>query len=125
VPLGEAFQLRDDVLGVFGDPAVTGKDRDSDLREGKRTVLLAKALAGAAPEDRRFLQTRIGRPDLSPDELARARSVMESSGALDATLRLIADLVARSKEALPDGPLSGEAASLLARMADVVAVRRV
>jgi geranylgeranyl diphosphate synthase type I len=125
VPLGEAFQLRDDVLGVFGDPAVTGKDRDSDLREGKRTVLLAKALAQAAPEDRAFLEARIGRPDLNGDELARARSVIESSGALDATLALIADLVASSKQALRDGPLPGEAAPLLARMADVVAVRRV
>jgi geranylgeranyl diphosphate synthase, type I len=125
VPLGEAFQLRDDVLGVFGDPAVTGKDRHSDLREGKRTVLLAKALEGAAPEDRRFLDARIGRPDLTADELARARAVMESSGALDATLALIAELVARSKQALQDGDLPEEAASLLARMADVVAVRRV
>jgi geranylgeranyl diphosphate synthase type I len=125
VELGEAFQLRDDVLGVFGDPAMTGKDRDSDLREGKRTVLLAKTMAAAADDDRRFLASRVGRPDLTADELERARSLMESSGALDATLALIAELAGRAKGALQDGPIPAEAASLLARMADVVAVRRV
>ena len=48
-PLGEAFQLRDDVLGVFGDPATTGKPAGDDLREGKRTVLVALTLRAAAP----------------------------------------------------------------------------
>ncbi len=51
LPLGEAFQLRDDVLGVFGDPVTTGKPAGDDLREGKRTVLVAFALDQAAPEE--------------------------------------------------------------------------
>ncbi len=122
VALGEAFQLRDDVLGVFGDPDVTGKDRDSDLREGKRTVLLAKAAAAATGEDRTFLD-RIGRPDLSAQELERARSLIHSTGALAATLSLVEELVGTAKAALQEGSLPGEAASLLADMADVVAVR--
>ena len=49
LPLGEAFQLRDDVLGVFGDPAETGKPAGDDLREGKRTVLVATAVERATP----------------------------------------------------------------------------
>jgi geranylgeranyl diphosphate synthase, type I len=124
VALGEAFQLRDDVLGVFGDPAVTGKDRDSDLLEGKRTVLLAKATAAADGEDRRFLQERIGRPDLDPAEVERARSLLETTGALDATLALIDELVAAARRELEAGPVSAPAATLLADMAEVVAVRR-
>ena len=124
VALGEAFQLRDDVLGAFGDPAVTGKDRDSDLLEGKRTVLLARAMAAASGEDRRFLESRVGRPDLTPEELGRARSLLESTGALDATLDLVAELVGRSKRALGSGSLPDEAASLLAGMAEVVGVRK-
>jgi geranylgeranyl diphosphate synthase type I len=124
VALGEAFQLRDDVLGVFGDPAVTGKDRDSDLREGKRTVLLAKAIAAAGPEDRRFLGERVGRPDLAADELSRARDLLERTGALDATLALIEALVERARRALDGAPLPDRAAALLAEMAEVVAVRR-
>jgi geranylgeranyl diphosphate synthase type I len=124
VALGEAFQLRDDVLGVFGDPAVTGKDRDSDLREGKRTVLLAKAIAASAREDRRFLQDSVGRPDLTGEELERARALLESTGALDATLALIDQLVDRARGALRGAPLPGRAAALLGEMAEVVAVRR-
>jgi geranylgeranyl diphosphate synthase, type I len=124
VALGEAFQVRDDVLGAFGDPAVTGKDRDSDLLEGKRTVLLARAMAAASGQDRRFLASRVGRPDLTPEELPRARSLLESTGALDATLGLIEELVGRSKEALGSGTLPDEAASLLTGMADVVGIRK-
>jgi geranylgeranyl diphosphate synthase type I len=124
IALGEAFQLRDDVLGVFGDPEVTGKDRDSDVREGKRTVLLAKAIAGAAEEDRRFLEERIGRADLTAHEVERARKLMESTGALDATLTLIDELVSQATSALDGQTLSDRAADLLVEMAGIVAVRR-
>ena len=123
VALGEAFQLRDDVLGVFGDPEVTGKDRDSDLLEGKRTVLLSKALAAAGGEDRRLLEERVGRPDLAADELDRIRKVIEASGALDATLELIDELAGAAKAALLKPPVSDPARGLLTQMADVVAVR--
>jgi geranylgeranyl diphosphate synthase type I len=125
VPLGEAFQLRDDVLGVFGDPAVTGKDRDSDLREGKRTVLVARAVAAAAEADRRLLVDRLGRPDLTDDELERARAVIESTGALSATLDLIEERVSVAKAALAGGGIPSEPAGLLEEMADLVAVRLV
>ncbi len=124
VALGEAFQLRDDVLGVFGDPEVTGKDRDSDLLEGKRTVLLAKATAAASGRDRRFLEERIGQPDMGPEELERARGLLESTGALEATLSLIGDLVASARREIEAEPLPPAAAKLLAEMAEVVAVRR-
>ena len=124
VALGEAFQLRDDVLGVFGDPAVTGKDRESDLREGKRTVLLAKAVAAAAGQDRRLLEDRIGRPDVTSQELDRARDLLESTGALDATLALIDDLVARAGDALDPRVVPPDVGSVLSEMASVVAVRR-
>ncbi|HEX2030607.1 MAG TPA: polyprenyl synthetase family protein [Actinomycetota bacterium] len=124
VALGEAFQLRDDVLGVFGDPAVTGKDRDSDLREGKRTLLVARAAAAASPDDRRFLEDRLGAPDLSAEEIERARALLESTGALGSTLSLVGDLVDRAKGTLATADLPGEAADLLRAMADLVAVRR-
>ncbi|HYZ11195.1 MAG TPA: polyprenyl synthetase family protein, partial [Actinomycetota bacterium] len=95
-----------------------------DLLEGKRTVLLAKAVAAAEPEDRRFLEERVGRPDLRPDEVERARSLLESTGALDATLALIDDLVAAARRELERGPVPARAAGLLADMAGIVAVRR-
>jgi geranylgeranyl diphosphate synthase, type I len=124
VALGEAFQLRDDVLGAFGDPEVTGKDRDSDLREGKRTVLVAKAEAAASPADRAFLAGRLGRPDASPAELERARTILRDTGALEATLSLIEELVTEAKGSIDPALIPHPAAALLADMADLVALRR-
>ena len=80
LPLGEAFQLRDDLLGVFGDPEVTGKPAGDDLSEGKRTVLVALALAGATPEDALTLDTRLGHR-LDGREVAELQRVIERSGA--------------------------------------------
>jgi geranylgeranyl diphosphate synthase type I len=124
VALGEAFQLRDDVLGVFGDPEVTGKDRDSDIREGKRTLLVARAAARAGPDDRRFLEARLGRPDMAVEEVERARAILRDTGALDATLELIEELVAGAKGAIDRALVPEPAAGLLEAMADLVAVRR-
>ena len=123
VPLGEAFQIRDDVLGVFGDPSATGKDRDSDLREGKRTVLVARTLALVGDADRRFIDERLGRPDLSDDDVERIRSLMEASGALADTLRLIGELTEEAKSAVTPEVVPAEVAETLRDMADVLALR--
>lgn len=87
--LGEAFQLRDDVLGVFGDPGVTGKDSDGDLREGKRTLLIARALEAASPDEQVFLAARLGSENLTAEDAERIRGIIRSSGALASTQALI------------------------------------
>ena len=86
--LGVAFQLTDDELGVFGDPAVTGKSVVSDLREGKRTELLRRAYAMTDESGCAVLDTHVGRPDLDEPGAAAVRDVMVSSGALDAVREL-------------------------------------
>jgi geranylgeranyl diphosphate synthase, type I len=68
--IGEAFQLQDDLLGMFGDAETVGKPVGADLTEGKFTFLIHHALAAAAPEDRRAIELALGRPDLSPSEVA-------------------------------------------------------
>ena len=78
MPLGAAFQLRDDVLGVFGDPVTTGKPAGDDLREGKRTLLVARALERLGPDDARRLSRALGTTEGVPV----AASLVESSGAL-------------------------------------------
>ena len=123
VPLGEAFQIRDDVLGVFGDPSTTGKDRDSDLREGKRTVLVARTLGLVGDPDRRFIEERLGRADLSAEEVARIRSLMEESGALASTLQLIRELTDEAQSAIEPEVAPPEVAETLRVMADVLALR--
>lgn len=81
IPLGEAFQLRDDLLGVFGDSGVTGKPTGDDLREGKQTVLIALAIERASPDAAQRLRNGLGEPDLSDDEVATMRDLITGSGA--------------------------------------------
>ena len=81
LPLGEAFQMRDDVIGVFGDPALTGKPVGGDLRESKPTPLMARAFANASPEQEAVLE-RAGAADLDDSEIADIQHVIVETGAL-------------------------------------------
>jgi geranylgeranyl diphosphate synthase type I len=105
IPLGEAFQLRDDLLGVFGDPERTGKPAGDDLREGKRTVLVTTAIAAADGADRATLQGLLGDPDLDADGVERLRTVLVRTGAVDEVEKLIAQLTAQAEDALADAPV--------------------
>jgi geranylgeranyl diphosphate synthase type I len=107
LPLGEAFQLRDDVLGVFGDPSVTGKPAGDDVREGKRTVLIARAAALGTEADRVRIETLLGTSE-GVDELT---SMIERTGAL-ATVE--ADIARLEEEALTAlARIPGEAGSVM------------
>ncbi len=121
-PLGEAFQLRDDVLGTFGEPAATGKDRDGDIREGKRTVLVAAAWRLGSPGERDRLTWGLGRPDLPAGEVDAIRDLFRTTGALAATLALIDGLAATARGMLGP-PLPDEVASSLDQLAGLVALR--
>jgi geranylgeranyl diphosphate synthase type I len=81
LPLGDAFQMRDDVMGAFGDEATTGKPVGGDLREGKPTPLLARAIAASTDEQRAVL-ARVGTPDMTEAEVAAAQQVIVDTGAL-------------------------------------------
>jgi geranylgeranyl diphosphate synthase type I len=122
LPLGEAFQLRDDLLGVFGDPDVTGKPAGDDLVEGKRTVLVALALQGAPEADRRLLDTSLGTA-LGTDQVAELRRVIEESGAAAEVERRIRDLTDRSLAALDAAPVSDGARDALRGLADAATQR--
>ena len=98
-PLGEAFQLRDDLLGAFGDSSATGKPVGDDLREGKPTALLALARERADGADTAVLGL-VGSGDLGADEIASIREVLRSTGAADAIETLIDDLTAEADAAL-------------------------
>jgi geranylgeranyl diphosphate synthase type I len=122
-PAGRAFQFRDDVLGVFGDPAVTGKPAGDDLREGKRTVLVAHAYAGTDAAGRALLEARLGDPDLDADGVAALQDVLVSSGAVDAVEAMIADGHAQALTALEAAPITEEGRRGLTALAEA-AVRR-
>ncbi|MDZ5620667.1 polyprenyl synthetase family protein [Nocardioides sp. HM23] len=101
LPLGEAFQLRDDLLGVFGDPATTGKPAGDDLVEGKRTVLVALALEGAPAADAARLDAALG-TTLGEEEVAELRGIIDRSGAHAQVEEKIDDLAQRAVTALAE-----------------------
>jgi geranylgeranyl diphosphate synthase type I len=123
LPLGEAFQLRDDVLGVFGDPRVTGKPAGDDLREGKRTYLVASAFAAAGPAERAELDRGLGDPGLDDAGVARLRAVIDGCGALARTEERIAVLTDTAAAALAGADVDREARAVLEALA-VAATRR-
>jgi len=116
LPLGEAFQLRDDLLGVYGDPSQTGKPAGDDLTEGKRTVLVALALEHADPEEAKRLDAALGRP-LSPEEVADLRRIIDISGAHAEVERRIDVLTRESLAALDRAPVTETARAVLRELA--------
>jgi len=123
IPLGEAFQLRDDVLGVFGDPAVTGKPAGDDLLEGKHTLLTALAMRNADPVQAALLRADLGRRDLCADDIAALRDVIVTTGALDAVEQRITERTAQARAAL-DAPLRTDARAALDALAVAATQRR-
>jgi geranylgeranyl diphosphate synthase type I len=123
LPLGIAFQLRDDVLGVFGDPAETGKPAGDDLREGKRTVLMALALERAAPAQAEVVRRRLGDPALDPVGVEELRSIIVDTGGLAACEAMIDRYAADAHTALTSGVITEEARTALAELAVAATAR--
>jgi geranylgeranyl diphosphate synthase type I len=117
LPLGEAFQLRDDVLGVFGDPSETGKPAGDDLREGKRTVLIAIAVERSTPAQASVIRRHLGDPGLDATGVAALREIITATGALDHTERLIGELLETSLASLNAAVLDPQAHEVLTGLA--------
>ena len=122
-PLGRAFQFRDDLLGVFGDPQITGKPAGDDLREGKRTVLVAHSYAHASDAGQKLLLQRLGDPGLDETGISELQQVITESGARDAVESMINDNHERALKALHDTEMTDEGRAGLTALAEA-AVRR-
>lgn len=123
LPLGIAYQLRDDILGVFGDSAVTGKPSGDDLREGKRTVLVALARAKLPSNARQFVDELLGDPDLSDVQVRLLQDTLRDSGAVDHVEDIIRREVERATEALHKANIAASARDELLGLIDSV-IRR-
>ena len=124
LPLGDAFQMRDDVMGAFGDEAVTGKPVGGDLREAKPTPLLARAVEAASAPQAEVL-AMVGRFDLSDDDVARVQQVIIDTGALADLERTIDALTAESVTAIRVAPITPEARHELEALANFLSRRTV
>jgi geranylgeranyl diphosphate synthase type I len=117
IPLGIAFQLRDDVLGVFGDPVATGKPVTGDISEGKRTVMVALARERSDATQAAILDRHLGDRSLTEAGAAEVRAVITETGALDECEALIASSVKQAIAALEGAPITEDARDALADLA--------
>lgn len=124
LPLGDAFQMRDDILGAFGDTAITGKPVGGDFREGKPTPLLARACAVATGQQADILNM-VGAPDLSDEDIAKIQQVVTETGALQAMEDVISTNHAQAVQALKKSEMQGESFDALVHLADVVTQRAI
>lgn len=124
VPLGIAFQIADDLLGMFGNENALGKPTLSDLREGKRTILIAHGLAMADPSGRRLIKSALGNPAVTYTQLGQVRTVLERSGAKAKTTAMANQFVAQAKRELAKIGFSDDVADQLTKLADFTVGRK-
>ena len=117
LPLGEAFQLRDDVLGVFGDPEITGKSADDDLREGKQTLLVALAEEATDDAGRALLAGLLGNQDADSSDFDALRDLIVRTGARDLVERRITEQTALARRAIGEAPVAEDARAALDALA--------
>jgi geranylgeranyl diphosphate synthase type I len=102
LPLGLAFQIKDDILGMFADENTLGKPVDSDVKEGKNTLLILKALEWGSFTQKEFLEYTYGNPDVTKEELEKVREIIKSTGSLAYSEKMMKELVAAAKRKVPD-----------------------
>ncbi|MBW2276095.1 MAG: polyprenyl synthetase family protein [Deltaproteobacteria bacterium] len=122
-PLGVAFQIRDDLLGVFGEPGKTGKPVGTDLRIGKRTLLLERALTLASAEERQAIEDVLGRPDATAEDVAAAAQALTTCGAKSDCENRITELVDGALGSLTSGQYLEQGARLLSDLAGILSHR--
>ncbi|MEM1623230.1 MAG: polyprenyl synthetase family protein [Sulfolobales archaeon] len=122
--IGIAFQIRDDELGLIGDEKTLGKPKYSDLREGKKTILVLYALERASDEQRRIILNSLGRSSATREELERVAKTIVEIGALDFSNKLAEEFVRKGVEALYlTNPRDHEAREMLRDLAYYVTRR--
>lgn len=125
IPVGIAFQLRDDELGMFSTEKQLGKPVNSDLKEGKVTLLIVKALEGASKKDGKFLKYAHGNKCLTRREVRRVREIMKTTGALEYSKLTSRKLVEEGKKFVPQITKDSHFQFLLSQLADFVIERHV
>ncbi|MHA1238447.1 MAG: polyprenyl synthetase family protein [Candidatus Odinarchaeia archaeon] len=122
---GQAFQIQDDILGSFGVEEVTGKPSDSDIKEGKQTLLIIKSLELATPQDRQKIKNVLGNKKATPEEIEEVRDIIKNCGALDYAKKLSEKLSENAKKALEaaDPPLTVESKKFFEKLSDFVVKR--
>lgn len=123
LPLGKAFQLKDDILGVFGSKSQLGKSPLSDLKQKKKTLLILKALQKANKKQKHYLLTHLGNKQLTNRELTKIKNIIIKTGSLNYSLKIIEKLVNNSKAIIEKSNFNPKAKSLLLDIANYIVMR--
>ncbi|MCK4303899.1 MAG: polyprenyl synthetase family protein [Candidatus Eisenbacteria sp.] len=124
IPIGIAFQIQDDILGLYGDSDVLGKPVDSDVKEGKKTLLFVHAYEAGSAQERSVLERVHGNSDLAPGDLERVREIVRSTGALSRSEELARKLVRQGKDCIQGTALAPHWKRILGGLADYFILRR-
>ena len=125
IPLGEAFQLRDDLLGIFGDPTQTGKPSGDDLREGKRTVLMAVAMDKSNKTQLEEIKKFFGDPNLTSKQVEQLQEIIIETGAVSHIESMIEEFTSTSLSALNHGGINPIGKGLLTELAILATSRKI
>lgn len=123
IPVGIAFQIQDDILGIFGDEKKLGKEVGSDIEEGKITILVVKAREKANREQKKILDEILGKKNLTVKEIESFRKVIRETGALEYAKELAFEYVKKGKKALNKIEMKKETKDFLLGMADYMIQR--
>lgn len=123
VPLGIAYQIQDDILGVFGSSEKTGKPVGADIREGKKTLLIVKALEFSSAGQRKEIISALGNPRTNKDQIDNMRDVIFKTGSLQYSKNMAEKLTAKSLQSLEKSALSGESKEFFSQVADFIIKR--
>ncbi len=123
IPLGVAFQIQDDILGIFGSEKKIGKKVGSDIEEGKQTLLVVKAKQRASVQQKKILEALLGKKDLLKEEIDLFHSIILDTGALDYSRKLAKELIIKGKRAIQEVKMNKEAKDFFLEMADYMIER--
>ncbi len=123
IPLGLAFQIQDDILGLFGSEEKTGKPVVSDVREGKKTLLILHALENCTDKERELILSALGNEDVTLKEIGRIRAIVRKTGSLDYSKQLVAEMTAQAVQAIQQSDFRSEAKEFLINIADFIGNR--
>lgn len=122
---GKAFQVYDDMLGLYGDEEKLGKPIDSDLKEGKKTLLMVKAFENGNKEQREKIKKALGNKDITEEEVKEIRKIVKETGSYDYSRKMTVKLAKEAKEALDEEKLDPEIVKFLKGISDYIVTREV
>ena len=123
VPVGIAFQIQDDIIGIFGDEKKIGKPVGSDIKEGKKTFLISKAMEKADDDQKNILNSALGNENISIEDVDKVRNIIIKTGSLEFSKAKAQELINDAKKSLNDSDISEENKKFLCDLADFIAGR--